>query len=121
MRTVAELRETCARLPRSEETFPFGQDTLVFKVGGKVYALTDITADPLTLSLKVRPPHGDELRAAHDAIAPGYHLNKRHWITVTLDGSVPDALLNDLLEGSYALVAAGLTRARRAELGLSVD
>ncbi|GGO20895.1 MmcQ/YjbR family DNA-binding protein [Deinococcus humi] len=90
-------------------------------MGGKVYALTDITADPLTLSLKVRPPHGDELRAAHDAIASGYHLNKRHWIPVTLDGSVPDPLLSDLLEGSYALVTAGLTRARRAELGLSAD
>ncbi len=118
---MAELRETCARLPRSEETFPFGQDTLVFKVGGKIYALTDMAADPLTLSLKVRPPQGEDLRAAHDAIAPGYHLNKRHWITVTLDGSVPDALLEALLEGSYALVTAGLTRAQRAELGLSVD
>jgi predicted DNA-binding protein (MmcQ/YjbR family) len=118
MQTVAALREACARLPHSEETFPFGQGTLVFKAGGKVYALTDITADPLKLSLKVRPTHGDELRAAHDAIAPGYHLNKRHWITVTLDGSVPDALLGALLEGSYALVIAGLTRARRAELGV---
>ncbi|OLV18322.1 MmcQ/YjbR family DNA-binding protein [Deinococcus marmoris] len=118
MQTVAQLRETCGRLPRSAETFPFGPTTLVWKVGGKVYALSDITGDPLKLSLKVRPEHGDDLRAAHAAIAPGYHLNKRHWVTLTLDGSLPDTLVGELLAGSHALVVAGLTRAARAELGL---
>ncbi|QLG09707.1 MmcQ/YjbR family DNA-binding protein [Deinococcus sp. D7000] len=118
MQTVAQLREACARLARSEETFPFGPGTLIWKVGGKVYALTDITADPLTLSLKMRPERGVELRAAHPAIVPGYHLNKRHWVTLTLDGSLPHALVGEVLAGSHALVVAGMTRARREELGL---
>ena len=120
MRSVSDLRAACAALPHSHETFPFGMDTLVWKVGGpetaKMYALTGINDDPLTLSLKVRPEHGDQLRAAHPAIVPGYHLNKRHWVTVTLDGSVPDDLVQELLAGSHALVWASLTRAQRAEL-----
>ncbi len=119
MQTVAELRAACGRLACSQETFPFGPGTLVFKVGGKVYALSDITADPVKLSLKVRPEYGEVLRADHDAIVPGYHLNKRHWITLTLDGSLPGALVSELLGGSHALVVAGLTRAGRAELGLT--
>ncbi|MDV6372993.1 MmcQ/YjbR family DNA-binding protein [Deinococcus arenicola] len=118
MQTVAQLREACGRLAHSQETFPFGPDTLVFKVGGKVYALSDIRADPLKLSLKVRPAQADELRAAHAAIVPGYHLNKRHWITATLDGTLPDALVEELLAGSHALVLKGMTRPARAELGL---
>ncbi|MFB9995042.1 MmcQ/YjbR family DNA-binding protein [Deinococcus oregonensis] len=122
MRSVSDLRVACAALPHSHETFPFGMEILVWKVGSpdaaKIYALTSINDDPLTISLKVRPEHGDLLRAAHPAIVPGYHLNKRHWVTVTLDGSVPDDLLQELLAGSHALVLASLTRAQRAELGL---
>ncbi|MFC3833181.1 MULTISPECIES: MmcQ/YjbR family DNA-binding protein [Deinococcus] len=117
MQSIADVRAACAALPHSQETFPFGPTTLVFKVAGKMYALTDIHADPVTVSVKVRPERGDELRAAHDAITPGYHLNKRHWITVTLDGRVPGDLVRELLAGSHALVVAGLTRAQRAELG----
>ncbi|THF71191.1 MmcQ/YjbR family DNA-binding protein [Deinococcus sp. Arct2-2] len=122
MRSMSDLRAACAALPHSQETFPFGLDTLVWKVGlpdaAKMYALTGINADPLTLSLKVRPEDGDTLRAAHAAIVPGYHLNKRHWVTVTLDGSLPDDLVQELLAGSHALVLASFTRAQRAELGL---
>ena len=117
MQTVAAVRELCAELPQSQETFPFGPDTLVFKVGGKLYALLDIQSDPLILSLKVRPELGDELRAAYPAITPGYHLNKRHWVTLRL-GGVPDELGRELLRGSYALVLGCLTRAARAELRL---
>lgn len=120
MDSVAALREVCAALPHSQETFPFGLDTLVLKVGGKIYALCDLKADPLTLSLKVRPERGDELRATYSAITPGYHLNKRHWITLRLGGApdelVPDELSRELLRASYNLVAGGLTRAQRAEL-----
>lgn len=115
MRLIADVRAACAVLAGSRETFPFDATTLVFKVGGRMYALTSLTGNPVTLSLKVPPEHGETLRATHPAIVPGYHLNKRHWITVTLDGSVPDALLRDLLAGSYALVLGSLTRAQRAE------
>ncbi|WP_412029639.1 MmcQ/YjbR family DNA-binding protein [Deinococcus yunweiensis] len=118
MQSIAEIRAACTALPHSQETFPFDMTTLVFKVSGKMYALTDVTGDPLSLSVKVRPERGDELRAAHDAITPGYHLNKRHWISMALDGRVPDELVQELLTGSHALVIAGLSRAQRAELGL---
>lgn len=117
MRSIQDIREACAQLPHSQETFPFDATTLVFKVGGKMYALTDIGSEPVTISLKVRPERGDDLRAEYDAITPGYHLNKRHWVTVTLDGSVPDDLLHDLLSGSYALVVKGLTKAEQSVLG----
>ncbi|GGK97579.1 MmcQ/YjbR family DNA-binding protein [Deinococcus radiotolerans] len=122
MQSITDLRAHCAQLPHSQETFPFDATTLVFKVGpagaGKMYALTDVQADPVTVSVKVPPERGEELRAAHDAITPGYHLNKRHWVTVTLDGRVPDELIRDLITGSHALVVRGLTRAQRQELSL---
>jgi predicted DNA-binding protein (MmcQ/YjbR family) len=121
MRSIGDLRTAAAGLPHSRETFPFGETTLVFKVGaasgGRMYALTDILADPPSLSLKVTPERGEELRAEYAAIQPGYHLNKRHWVTVTLGGTVPDTLLRELLAGSHALVVRGMTRAERAELG----
>lgn len=121
MQSITELRAACAALPHSHETFPFDMTTLVFKVGGegaKMYALTDVQGDPVTVSLKVTPERGEELRAAFPAITPGYHLNKRHWITVTLDGRVPDRLLHELIVDSHTLVVRGMTRALRAELGL---
>ncbi len=118
MQTVSDLRAACASLPGTQETFPFDATTLVFKVGGKMYALTDVTARDLTVSLKVRPEHGEALRAEYPGITPGYHLNKRHWVTVPLDGGVPADLVAELLRGSHALVVAGLTRVQRAEMEL---
>ena len=118
MHTIADVRAACAGLPGSQETFPFDATTLVFKVGGKMYALTDVQGDPVTLSVKVRPERGEELRAAHGAIMPGYHLNKRHWVTLRLDGTLPEGMPGELLGDSHALVVKGLTRAQRAELGL---
>ncbi|WP_102127618.1 MmcQ/YjbR family DNA-binding protein [Deinococcus planocerae] len=118
MRSIGEVRAEAATLPHSRETFPFGETTLVFKVAGRMYALTDIQADPPSLSVKVTPEGGEALRAEYAAVQPGYHLNKRHWITVTLDGTVPDALLRELLAASHALVVRGMTRAERVELGL---
>lgn len=116
MQTVADVRAACADLRGSQETFPFDATTLVFKVAGKMYALADLRADPLTLSLKVRPEDGAALRGEHPGVAAGYHLNKRHWVTLTLD-AVPEGLAAELLRGSHALVLAGLTRAQRQALG----
>ena len=93
MKTVSDLRAACAALPGTQENFPFDATTLVFKVGGKMYALSDVTAGALSVSLKVRPEHGEELRATFSGITPGHHLNKRHWITVALDGRVPADLV----------------------------
>ena len=124
LHTVDDLRGVCGELPHSLETFPFDDETLVFKVGyftkSRMYALTDITQEPLRLSLKVDPERGHELRQAYpQSVAPGYHLNKKHWVTVTLDGTVPAELVRELLCGSYLLVTKkGFTKAERAELGL---
>ncbi|WP_339094232.1 MmcQ/YjbR family DNA-binding protein [Deinococcus sp. VB142] len=124
MRTVEDLRGVCDALPHSLETFPFDDETLVFKVGyftkSKMYALTDITQEPLRLSVKVDPERGHDLRHEYpQSVVPGYHLNKKHWVTVTLDGTVPGELVRELLHSSYLLVAKkGFTKAERAELGL---
>jgi predicted DNA-binding protein (MmcQ/YjbR family) len=108
-----ELKARCLALPGAVEDFPFGDEVSVFKVGGKMFAICGLDARPLQLSLKCEPDLAAQLRAAHPAIAPGYHLNKRHWNTITLDGTLPDQMVTDLLGDSYDLVVASLPRARR--------
>jgi predicted DNA-binding protein (MmcQ/YjbR family) len=109
----AELWKRLLALPGAGEEFPFGDEVSVFKVGGKIFAICAADAAPLRLSLKCEPEVAVALRAAHPCIAPGYHLNKRHWNTVTLDGSLPDPMLAELIEDSHALVVASLPRSRR--------
>jgi predicted DNA-binding protein (MmcQ/YjbR family) len=104
--TPAQLRSLCLNLPGAEETFPFGPETSVFKVGGKMFALAPLKRKPLTVSVKCEPELGEQLRGTYDEIEPGYHLNKRHWLTITLGGSVDDALVRELVAGSHELVAA---------------
>jgi predicted DNA-binding protein (MmcQ/YjbR family) len=99
------------------EEFPFGPETSVFKVAGKMFALSALRSRPLRVSLKCEPEIAEQLRAGYEAIRPGYHLNKRHWNTITLDGSVPDRLVRDMIEDSYDLVVSALPRAKREELG----
>jgi predicted DNA-binding protein (MmcQ/YjbR family) len=112
-----ELRALCLALPGASEDFPFGPEASVFKVAGKMFALSVLASTPLSVSLKCEPELAVELRATYAAIRPGYHLSKRHWNTVTLDGSIPDEMLRDMLEDSYALVLEGLPASRRAALG----
>jgi predicted DNA-binding protein (MmcQ/YjbR family) len=95
------------------EEFPFGDEVSVFKVGGKMFALCPLDGEPLQLSVKCEPDLAVQLRATYPAIGPGYHLNKRHWNTITLDGSLPDQMVTDLLGDSYDLVVASLPKARR--------
>ena len=111
--TADSLRRWCLARPSAVEEFPFGPETSVFKVGGKIFALTALDARPLTVSLKCEPSLAEALRAEHSAVRPGYHLNKRHWITVTLDDSLPDELVFGLLEDSYELVVDGLPKRER--------
>jgi predicted DNA-binding protein (MmcQ/YjbR family) len=108
-----ELKEQCLALPGSVEEFPFGDEVSVFKVSGKMFALSHLDGEPLQVSVKCDPELAIQLRAAYPAIGPGYHLNKRHWNTITLDGSVADDLVRDLLGDSYDLVVASLPKARR--------
>jgi predicted DNA-binding protein (MmcQ/YjbR family) len=114
---AAGLRAWCLRQPGAFEDFPFGPRTSVFKVAGKLFALSALAAEPLEVSLKCEPELSVQLRGSHAAIRPGYHLDKRHWITVTLDGSLPDAMVRDLVEDSYDLVVSKLPRRTRDELG----
>ena len=116
-----ELREHCLSFTGAEETFPFGPEVSVFKVGGKMFALSQLGADSLRVSLKCDPELAEQLRAAHEGVIPGYHLNKRHWNTVILDGSLQDELVRTMVEDSYDLVVSKLPGARRAELGWSGD
>ena len=113
----AELRDHCLSFNGAEETFPFGPETSVFKVAGKMFALSRLGAESLRISLKCEPELAEALRAAHAAVLPGYHLNKRHWNTVMLDGSLSDRVIKDMIEDSYDLVVSRLSKARRTELG----
>ena len=108
--TPARLRRLCLSLSGAEETFPFGSETSVFKVGGKMFALSALTRKPLQVSVKCEPELGEQLRGTYDEIEPGYHLNKRHWLTVTFGGSASDELVRELLAGSYDLVAGAARR-----------
>jgi predicted DNA-binding protein (MmcQ/YjbR family) len=115
------LRDHCLSFPGAEETFPFGPDTSVFKVAGKIFALSQLGADSLRVSLKCEPELAEALRGAHAAVLPGYHLNKRHWNTVIIDGSLADDAIRDMIEDSYDLVVSSLSRARQGELGWRGD
>ena len=99
------------------EEFPFDSNTLVFKVMGKMFALTDVDAFD-AINLKVDPEEGAELREKYDAVQEAYHMNKKHWITVIIDGSVSDALLKEWIQKSYDLVASGLTKSQKLTLGI---
>ena len=111
-----ELRSACMGLPGAEETCPFSEGLSVFKVEGKIFAISRLEGVPLEVSLKCEPELAEQLRATHPAIRPGYHLNKRHWNTVTLDGTVPDEMVHALIEDSYALVVDGLPKGVRERL-----
>lgn len=102
--------------PGAEVDFPFDEVTLVFKVGGKMFALIILDEEPMRMNLKCAPDQSVALRDCFAAILPGYHMNKRHWNTLLLDGSLPDDLLRSMIDDSYALVVAGLPKAVRQSL-----
>jgi predicted DNA-binding protein (MmcQ/YjbR family) len=113
--TGAALKRYCLSLTGAVETHPFGPQNTVYKVEGKIFAITN--DGPLRVSLKCEPELAEHLRATYPAVAPGYHLNKRHWNTVTIDGSIEDELVRNMIEDSYDLVVSSLSRARRQKLG----
>lgn len=115
--TVEEFREHCLTKKGVTEEFPFGEDTMVMKVGGKIFALASVVLFE-RISLKAEPEKAIELRERYPAVIPGYHLNKKHWNTVQLDGSVTDKLVKSWIDDSYQLVAAGLPKTIKAKLKL---
>ena len=114
---AAELREWCLQQGGALEDFPFGPEHSVFRVAGKMFALSALDRVPLEVSAKCEPDLAAQLRNSYPAIRAGYHLNKRHWNTITLDGSLPDQLVRDLIEDSYDLVVSALPKRVREELG----
>jgi predicted DNA-binding protein (MmcQ/YjbR family) len=111
------LRSLCLGFPGAVEERPFGPETTTFKVAGKIFAISALERQPLDVSLKCEPELAEQLRATYAAIRPGYHLNKRHWNTVEIDGTLPARLVLDLVEDSYDLVVAGLPKKVQARLG----
>lgn len=99
------LREYCLSKPGVEETLPFGPDNLVFKVGGKMFLLAGLDNDPLQFNVKCDPEKAIELRETYSCVLPGYHMNKKHWNTIIVDGSVSTRQLKEWIDDSYELVA----------------
>ncbi|MPZ74667.1 MAG: MmcQ/YjbR family DNA-binding protein [Nitriliruptorales bacterium] len=111
----AELRAMCLAKPGATQGYPFGPGALVMKVAGKVFAIISDDEEPPAISLKCEPELAVALRQSYEAVNPGYHLNKRHWNTVTADGSADDKL-REWIDDSYDLIVASLPRRVRTQL-----
>ena len=109
---LAQFREYCLSKPRATEGTPFGSDVLVFKVGGKMFALAALDEVPTTVNLKCEPDLALDLRDRYEEVRPGYHMNKKHWNTVEIDTGIPDAELRKMIDHSYELVAKSLRKFR---------
>jgi len=101
---IETIREYCISKTGATESFPFGEDTLVFKTGEKIFALVNLDGD-LSINLKCDPAYAIELRERYSSVTPGYHMNKKHWNTILLDGTVPDKEVFSWIDHSYQLVA----------------
>ncbi len=112
---IEEIRLFCLSLKGTTEDLPFDESTLVFKVRNKIFALTSLDK-PFSLNLKCDPEKAIELRERYDAVLPGYHMNKKHWNTVNLDGSISDDLIREWIIHSYNLVVKGLSGKERSAL-----
>jgi len=102
---IETLREYCLSKPDAEETFPFGPDTLVYKVNGKVFLIAGLGSQPLSFNVKCDPDKAIELREEFDCVKPGYHMNKKYWNTIVVDGSVSSKQLKEWIDHSYELVS----------------
>lgn len=102
---IETLREYCLSRPGAEETLPFGPDNLVYKINGKMFLLVGLDNDPLQFNVKCDPDKALELREEYSCVLPGYHMNKKHWNTIVVDGSVPTRQLKEWIDDSYHLVA----------------
>ncbi|MGH2730550.1 MAG: MmcQ/YjbR family DNA-binding protein [Actinomycetota bacterium] len=113
---LTALRRYCLAKPGAIEEHPFGPGALVMKIGGRMFAIIGEDSAPITVSLKCEPEIALALRDAYASVAPGYHLNKRHWNTVTIDGTIGDERIREWIDDSFDLVLAGLPRKVRAEI-----
>lgn len=109
---IEELRDYCLSLKGTTESFPFDEVTLVFKVEGKIYALANLDGD-LSVNLKCDPEKAIELREQYSAISPGYHMNKLHWNTVMMDGTIPEKQIKQWITDSHSLILNSLPKKKR--------
>ena len=113
---AVEFREYCLRKPKATEGTPFGETVLVFKVAGKMFALMSLDEVPATANLKCDPDLALELRDRYEQVRPGYHMNKKHWNTVEIEGGIPETELRKMIDHSYELVVRSLPRASRSTI-----
>ena len=102
---LAQFREYCLNKPRATECTPFGPDVLVFKVGGKMFALASLDRFPAAANLKCDPDLALDLRDRYEQVTPGYHMNKKHWNTVEIDNGIPETEIRKMIDHSYDLIA----------------
>ena len=112
---VEEIREYCVSMPEVTESFPFDEETLVFKAKGKMFLLLSLTDSPVRLNVKCDPEKAIALRAEYACILPGYHMNKKHWNTIVLDGTLGKKLLRDQIDDSYSLVVGALRKSKSVQ------
>src|ERR1700736_939526 len=110
---LEKFREYCLSKRAATEDTPFGEDTLVFKVGGKMFALASLDEVPARVNLKCDPDLALELRDRYEEVQPGYHMSKKHWNTVVLDGVIPERETRKMIDHSYELVVQSLPKAKR--------
>ena len=118
MMNIEELRDYCLSKSGVEETFPFGPDTLVYKVGGKIFLLMGLDNEGLRFNVKCDPDMAIELREEFSCVLPGYHMNKKHWNTIIVDGSAPAKQLKEWINHSYELVVDSLPKKLRDSFSL---
>ena len=113
---IESLRDYCLSKPAVEETLPFGTDTLVYKVGGKIFLLCGMDSEILQFNVKCDPEKAIELRERYDCVQPGYHMNKKHWNTIVVDGTASNTLLKEWIDDSYELIVKSLPTKAREQL-----
>ncbi|MEP7267604.1 MAG: MmcQ/YjbR family DNA-binding protein [Saprospiraceae bacterium] len=107
---LEEFRIYCLSKPNTEETIPFGPDALVFKTNGKIFAITNLAEERFRVNLKCDPDYAIELRDEYEEIIPGWHMNKKHWNTIYLDGDLKLKLIKELIDHSYELINSSIKR-----------
>ena len=118
MRNAEEIRDFCLQFPYVEEGFPFDEDTLVFKVGGKMFLLMGLSSKPVEFNVKCEPALAQRLREIHEFVMPGYHMNKTHWNTVVCGPKATNAQIKEMIRHSYELVVSSLPKKTKQELGI---
>lgn len=115
---IEEIREYALSLPNASEDMPFGPDALALRIGGKIFCLMELSGHWQFYNLKADPDFSVELRDRYSCIRPGFHMNKRHWISVDFNSDIPLAIEKEIIRHAYHQTAKGLTKKKRAELGM---